>query len=378
MPDSNFVQASFLGGEISPYAQGRSDLPTYRQAMNVCRNGFPIEEGAWLRRSGTKFATTTRNGTAGRVIPFAFEQTAPYIMVFTDGIIEMLPVATQTSGLTTPLPADFRLVTTNDNQQVSSISTANPAVVQTGAAHGWVSGDQVQFLFATTVNAGFTPLLRARRFKITVTDSTHFSLADPITLATIDGSTLGWSAPAANTVIVVRILALATPYTAGSWANVRKVQAEKQAALLHGSFPPQTLNIAALPTANAFASFGLSAITFTDGPYLDPPTDGSFLTPTITPVTQGTLPASANWTGVAWNGTVFLAINGDSVFISGSPGQFQFTTATSTNGTSWTTRTFSTPIQGTSGTPGFSSVAWNGSVFCLVGNSTSLLFSAVA
>src|SRR5258708_13934598 len=103
-----------------------------------------------------------------------------------------------------PLPKDFRLVTTNDNQQVSSISTANPAVVQTGGAHGWASGDQVQFLFATSVNAGFTPLLRARRFKITVTDTTHFSLTDPITLANLDGSTLGGSAPAATPATAVR------------------------------------------------------------------------------------------------------------------------------------------------------------------------------
>src|SRR6267378_899917 len=238
MPNSSFIQSSFLGGEWSAFAQGRLELPQYKMAMNICRNGFPLEEGAWVRRSGTRFATTTRNGVAGRVIPFAFEQAAPYVMIFTDGIVEMIAVSTQTSGLSSPLPKDFRLVTTNDNQQVSSISIANPAVVQTGSAHGWTSGDQVQFLFATSVNAGFTPLLRARRFKITVTDSTHFSLADPITLANIDGSTLGWSVPVANTVIVVRMLALVTPYTAGSWSTVRKVQAETQAILLHSSFAP--------------------------------------------------------------------------------------------------------------------------------------------
>src|SRR5258708_4210879 len=185
--------------------------------MDVCRNGFPIEEGAWARRSGTRFAQTTLNGLPGRVISFAFEQASPYVMEFTDGKLRMFAVATQTSGLTSPLPADYRLVTTNDNQQVVSISTANPAVVQTNTAHTWATGDQVQFWFATSVNAGFAPLLKARLFKITVTDSTHFSLADPLTLATVDGSTLGWSAPAANTVIVGRILALATPYTAGSW-----------------------------------------------------------------------------------------------------------------------------------------------------------------
>src|SRR5260221_49061 len=172
-PNTNFTQSSFLGGEWSKFAQGRIELPAYKNALNVCRNGVLMEEGTWLRRSGTHFPCTTLNGAAGRVISFAFEHASPYMMEFTDGKIRMLAVATQTSGLTTPLPADFRLVTTNDNQQVLDISTANPAVVQTGSGHLWTTGDQVQFLFATTVNAAFTPLLRARVFKITVTDSTH-------------------------------------------------------------------------------------------------------------------------------------------------------------------------------------------------------------
>src|SRR5258708_11748299 len=178
MPNSSFVQSAFLGGEWSAFAQGRLELPAYKTAMNVCRNGLPMEEGAWVRRSGTRFAATTLNGVAGRIIPFAFEKAQPYMMEFTDGMVRMYGVATQTGVLATPLPNDFRLVRTNDNQQVLSISTANPAVVQTGTAHGWLTGDQVQFLFASTVNAGFTPLLRARTFKITVTDSTHFSIAD--------------------------------------------------------------------------------------------------------------------------------------------------------------------------------------------------------
>src|SRR5260221_340418 len=53
MPEASVVQANFLGGEWSKSAQGRVDLPAYKTAMNVCLNGLPREEGAWVRRSGT-------------------------------------------------------------------------------------------------------------------------------------------------------------------------------------------------------------------------------------------------------------------------------------------------------------------------------------
>jgi len=348
--NTNFTQSSFLGGEWSKFAQGRIELPAYKTALNVCRNGVPMEEGTWVRRSGTHFASTTLNGAAGRVMPFAFEHSSPYMMEFTNGFIRMYAVATQTSGLSAPLPNDFRLVTTNDNQQVSSISTANPAIVQTGSIHQWITGDQVQFLFASTVNAAFTPLLRARTFKITVTDSTHFSIADSITGAGIDGSTLGWSSPAANTVIAVRNLALATPYTAGTWADVRKIQAEKQAILLHGSFPPRNLNVVSVPTVSAFAAFSLSQVNFKDGPYLDPPTDGTVLTPAVVAATKGTLPGALNWSAIAWNGTVFCTVAFGSAIA-----------ATSVDGITWVSRVL--PVSAN-----WSAIAWNGTVFCAVTN----------
>lgn len=273
--DSNFVQASFLGGEWSAFAQGRIDKPDYKTAMNVCRNGFPIEEGAWLRRSGTRFAAATLNGTSGRVVPFAFNQSSPYLMEFTDSALRMFAVATQTGGLTGALPNDFRLVTTNDNQQVVSVSTANPAVVQTAGAHGWSTDDQVQFLFASTVAPAFTPLLRNRVFEITVVDTTHFSLTDPFSETGIDGSTLGWAAVIAGQAVVARVLQIATPYATGAWSAVRRVQAETTAILLHGSYPPETLVAATSPAPTAFATFSLSVPAFSDGPYLDPPTDGT-------------------------------------------------------------------------------------------------------
>lgn len=292
MSESNYVQSNFLGGEVSPYAQGRIDLPSYRFAMNVCRNAHPIEEGCWLRRAGTRFGATTLNGAAGRVIKFDFEASAAYIMEFTNGFLRLYGVATQSGGLTTPLANDFRLVTTNDNQQVLDISATTPATVQTTTAHGWTTNDQVQFLFDTVTAANQTPLLCNRVFKITVTDVTHFKLTDPVTGLSIDGSALNWSAPVVGSVVVARIRAIVTPYTSGIWSTVRSVQAETEAVLLQGATAPQVLTVTALPTTSAFATFSLGAATFTDGPYLDPPTDGTTLTSSATSGTV-TLTASA-------------------------------------------------------------------------------------
>ncbi len=281
MPDSNWVQSSFLGGEWSAFAQGRIDLAPYRTAMNVCRNGHPIEEGAWLRRGGTRFAAATYQGKTGRVLKFDFDQASPYIMEFTNSVLRMYGVATQTGGLNTPLPKDFRLVTTNDNQQILAISTANPAVVQTTTAHGWTTGDQVMFLFGTLTAANQTPLLCNRVFTATVVDPTHVSIADSITGAAIDGSTLGWlaaSAPA-GTAVIARILVIVTVYAASAWSSLRTVQAEKQNVLLQTAYAPYILTATAAPAASTFATFSLAKATFTDGPYLDPPIDSSTITP---------------------------------------------------------------------------------------------------
>jgi len=55
VPNTNFTYSSFLGGEWSKFAQGRIELPSYKTAMNVCRNGVPMEEGAWGLSTGLDY-----------------------------------------------------------------------------------------------------------------------------------------------------------------------------------------------------------------------------------------------------------------------------------------------------------------------------------
>jgi hypothetical protein len=256
MGAASFLQSAFLGGEWSLTAQGMLVDPRYKVAMSACLNGLPLEAGAWTRRPGTRFLGTTRNGTAGRLITFDFEQSEPYNLEFTDGYLRFW------NGR--------QLAMTNDAQTVVSI-TANPALVQTTTPHGWSVSDRVVFS-----NLGINnPLLQSRVFKIaTVTDGTHFTFTDEITGTSYSSTTLGSFVSGT----VSRVLEIATIYAGTSWSNLRSVQAEDSTVLMNGDQQPQILAVTAQPTASTFATFSLNPFNFLDGPYLDP-IDGSFMTP---------------------------------------------------------------------------------------------------
>ena len=257
MGDASFTQDSFLGGVWSPLAQGRVTDQRYRTAMAVCLNGIPLEAGAWTRRPGTKFATFTPGGLQARVIAFDFEESHPYTMVISALNIRFLTGAS--------------VVMTNDAQAVAAISTANPAVVQTSAPHGWSTGNTVYF---TDLGVN-DPLLQNRPITITVTDSTHFSIAGAMTGTAIDGSTLG-TFVSGN---VKRVMEITTPYKATDLASLRSVQAEKQSVFLHGAYAPNVLSVVTDPSNTQSATFALNTAVFKDGPYLDPVAGGAILTP---------------------------------------------------------------------------------------------------
>lgn len=277
MGDASFIQTNFLGGEWSPYAQGRADDERYRSAMNVCYNAFPVEEGAWTRRSGTRFVATTRKGAPGALRQFFFTQNHPYNMEFTDGHLRFVSGA--------------QLVQDNPPVSAVAISSASPAVVTTGLPTAWATGDEVEFSFPTGLpRTGIAPLFN-RQFEIIVSDSTHFSIHDPVTGAAIDGSTINLGA---TPITVTRVTDFPTVYTAGSWANNRVVQNETVAMILNPAFKPYALTSQGQEDTaeDVFATFALNAAKFLDGPYMDPPTDGSTLTPSATTGTI-TLVASA-------------------------------------------------------------------------------------
>ena len=271
MADASYVHDSFIGGEVSQVSQGEISNEHYRKWMNRCRNSFPNEQGAWVRRSGTLFLGTTRGGAPGRVLPFQFKAALPYTMELTDGFLRFRQGP--------------RMVTTNDDLTVTAISSANPAVVTvSGSLPGsWVTGNQVLLNII-----GCERIQAPRQFRITVTGSNTFSLQDPLNNnVNIDGAATG---AAFTSGTVARILEIATPYTSGAWRTLRAVQSEiptpqtpaSGAIFLHGNFPPQVLQVTNNPTPGTFATFSFQPIVARDGPYLDPVKGGAMITPSGT------------------------------------------------------------------------------------------------
>src|SRR5579859_7481752 len=137
MPYASVEQSNFTGGEWGPLALGRHDDARYSSAMALSLNGYPVEEGAWIKRSGTQFIVpTAANRTYANLLTFEGSETCSFAMEFTNARLRLI---TQTG-----------VVCTNDAASVSTILATNPTtgnVTLNGAPSGWAAGDLVQLAF---------------------------------------------------------------------------------------------------------------------------------------------------------------------------------------------------------------------------------------
>lgn len=304
MPNATYQQPNFLGGEWSPFFQGRADHPKYKTAMNLSRNGLPLEEGAWTRRPGFRLLAPTRYGQDAKLYPVFFTESVPYTAEFTDSALRFFN-------------GGFPVIT-EEFVGVVAISTANPAVMTLNFPTNWLAGDEVAFWFSSmTADQGQN--MRQRIFKVTPvaetfsawsssstygvgslvsysgvnyigiaasnlnkqpdinptfwtalpTGSTRlYSLQDAVTGANFDGSTVS-----VNTFVgmyALRSLKLTTPYAAGAWETARIVQNKDIAVVLNGLHIPQALTITPNLGWTGAASASIKDVRFLDGPYFDP------------------------------------------------------------------------------------------------------------
>ncbi len=238
---ASWIQTSFIGGEWSKSAQGRVDDPMYKKAMNLCRNALPIVEGSNARRPGFRKSALTRGGLPAKLLNYV-EDRVDYEAELTDSFARFFQ-AGQLQTLT--------------QFSVSSISAANPAVLTTTTDTDWATGDYVRFIPQDVATRAALGALANRAFIVDVLTTTTFHFRNPVTLALIDGTSLGWDSSFSLNVAKVR--EVVTPYTADLVPGVNIVESDKRAVLLHASVQPQVLTLD-----------DCVDLTFTDGPYLDP------------------------------------------------------------------------------------------------------------
>lgn len=338
MADASHTQTSFLGGEVSQWSQGQFDQPWYKTALNRCFNIWPTDEGAAPRRPGTRFLGYTRQGKAGRVMPFTFSEATPYNIELTDDMLRMWN--------------DTRLVTTNDSQTVTNISNTSPAVFSLLKAVNWKTGDGCYFNFTTPQQAFAGANIANRQCTLTMLSTTSFTVADavtgvdinasdilsiPNTPITQDGSIssgpISDSAISASPVTrqlintlsptVNHINEIVTPYSVASadWHNTTMVQGYDLGIFLNGTVSPQGFAVITQPTDNNFANFEFKPAQFIDGPYLDPPHNAIATTNNLTAIPQITV-GYAQWVNntvyginvpVSFNGQDYISLTNNNV-----------------------------------------------------------------
>lgn len=236
------IQHSFASGEIAPALYSRADHTRYASGLKTCRNFIISKSGGAKNRPGTTMIRELIGGNVtgfpgyARLIPFVYSQSQSFVVsIESDGI----------------------RFTQNGNPvlesaiNISAITNANPCTVTTLNPHGYNTGDVIFFPSVT----GMTQL-NARFFKITVIDTTHFSLNDIYSGAgTVDSTNYGvYTGGNANT--IQRVYTVPHSYAVNDIPSINFAQNGNSLILVHPTYQPQVL------TFTSATSWALSALSF--------------------------------------------------------------------------------------------------------------------
>lgn len=70
MPRTVVTKPNFLGGELGPLSEGRSDLAQFQLGARRAQNFITLKSGAQTRRPGTRYVKGTVSNNPARLIPF--------------------------------------------------------------------------------------------------------------------------------------------------------------------------------------------------------------------------------------------------------------------------------------------------------------------
>ena len=255
MARASFMQTSFLGGVWSNHMQGRMDSQQYKQALNVCQNYIPIEEGTLVRRPGSQYMGHTRNGSRAQLLAFDYSRVSPYQIECTDRVLRFWRGALL-RGTATPL-------------NIVSVSTTGTVTTNEDLPSHWANGDHVYFQFGVRADGTCaSTTLENKQWKITKLTSTTFTIRDVLNPNTALSGTQ-YTAPTVfseGADEVYKIMELTTSYLEADLPSLRVAQDEDSAVILHADYIPKVVSAASAATDYLF---GIADIDLLDGPYLD-------------------------------------------------------------------------------------------------------------
>lgn len=119
------IKNSLLGGQISPSAEGRTDLPQYASACKLLKNMIPFPEGGAYRRPGTLFAQAfdASQFSYPRLIPFIVSQSEVYMIA----LCQDLMAPTSTAGVVKV----YRPIGTTDRPLECTVTGNHPYIYDT-------------------------------------------------------------------------------------------------------------------------------------------------------------------------------------------------------------------------------------------------------
>ncbi|OAN50156.1 hypothetical protein A6A04_01730 [Paramagnetospirillum marisnigri] len=100
----NVTKTSFTAGELDPALLGRGDLGAYANGARRLRNVIVAPTGGVSRRPGLRYVDTVRG--PGRLIGFAFNTEQTYLLVVSDGYLDVYQGGSRIQTLATPWTTD--------------------------------------------------------------------------------------------------------------------------------------------------------------------------------------------------------------------------------------------------------------------------------
>lgn len=304
------IQTSFNAGELSPKLEGRVDINRYGAGLQIMENFIAEVQGGAARRPGTRYVAPVRYpGKQTYLLPFQYSTEQAYILEIGDLYVRFY----RNHG---PL--------LETSKPITGATQGNPVVI-TATGHGYANGDDVEISGV----AGMTTI-NGRRFRVAGVTANTFQLTDPISGATINGT----SFPAyVSGGTVARVYTLTTTYQEQDLSEIKFAQSADVLYLVHPEYVPRKLS--RLGATN----WSLAQIDFADGPYLPMDLSQATITPSAASGAGITLTAapSITITGAANNGSGGIRLTaanhgwntGDVVVVAGVTG------TTEANGT-WT------------------------------------------